>query len=303
MRIPLWLVIPLCMLFVAMLWWARIRNQIEKFDPTPVASQEFDPPPPPPVAADSPVTPPPVAIIEAPEPVAPVVEAPKIPVAGLAISPALNEYSEHSALGAEAMTELATTLEAGGSFQRALLAWERVLDSMEADETQRANACHAIARLRPTLPDWNADPKATVPLVLRVSTDASNKQSLATLLDELPNFIAIASSAIVAISVEVEYAKAKRPDPAVPAGIAIWFSPAGKNSPTSEVAAFTPQAATAEALRQGMLRAIFNIVAASTPKPARTPAPEGQPLDDLTHLITRFQWQTFATSLAAPAAN
>ena len=309
MRIPLWLAIPLCMLFVGMLWWARIRNQgLNKLDVIPVATRPVEPVTPP-VIAEPVETPPRAVVIEIPQPVEPVVELPKIPLTGLGISPALNEYAEHAALGADAMIQLATALEAGGHFQRALLAWERVLDSMEAGESQRATACQAIARLRPTLPDWNADPQSILPLVLNVSTDSSNKPLLDPLIVELPKIIAAASSAVVGLSVKVEYAKTKRPNPAVPAGIAIWFTPAGKNAPTTEVATFTPHPATAETLRSELLRAVFNVVAANVGKSAspaiapRVPAAEAKPVEDLTHQITRLQWQAFATSLTKPAAN
>jgi len=307
MRIPLWLVVPLCMLFVGMLWWARIRNQgFDKIDLAPVASKTAEQPAP--AAVEPPVTPPRAVVVELPQAVEvePIVEQPQIPLSGLDISPALTEYAEHATLGAGPMIQLATDLEAGGHFQRALLAWERVIDSMEADASQRLSASASIARLRPTLPDWNADPQSTLPLVLHVSTDSSNKAALAPLLDELPKTIARASSAIITVSINVEYAKTKRPDPGVPASIALWFSAGGKNPAATEVAAFLPDPETPETLRAELQRAVFHVVAVNLRKMAsplvapRVAAAEAKPLEDLSHLITRAQWQLFASSLVKP---
>jgi hypothetical protein len=297
------------MLFVCMLWWARIRNQgFDKIDVTPVASKAAEKAAP--VVLEPPVTPPPPVAVELPpvvDPVTPVVEQAQIPLTGLDVSPAINEYAEHATLGAGPMTQLAVALEAGGHFQRALLAWERVIDSIDADDSQRLSASQAIVRLRPTLPDWNADPKSTVPLILHVTSDGANKAALAPLLDELPKVIARASSAIVAVTVEVEYAKIKRPDPSVPASVAIWFSAAGKNAAVTEVSAFIPHPEAAETLRNELQRAVFNVVAVNLRKVAspfvapRVATADAKPLEDLSTLITRAHWQHFANSLVKPA--
>ncbi len=305
----MWLVVPLCLLFVGMLWWARIRNH-EPLPPadatTPVA---VTPPGPatPAVPAVVPEAPPVQEVVIVPEP-EPAIQIPEIPLSGFEISPGIQEYAEHGPLGAPSMIQLATALEAAGQFQRALLAWERVLDSMNAADDQRATACQAIKRLRPTLPDWNADPKSSLPLVIHVSTHTSHKEALTPILNELPKVLATASSAIVTLKVNAEFAKTGRPDPAVPAAVAIWFSRAATDEQTSPVTAFTPH--SGEPLRDQLLSAIFKALAGQIAKsgapliaPRATASAEATAAASLGELVTRAQWQSFASSLATPGSD
>lgn len=308
MRIPLWLVVPLCVLFVGILWWARMRNYGGLPEvPTPVAET---PPSQPPAVEPAPVEPaPPVAVpVPEPEPVVEVPQIPEIPVTNLGISPSLDEYVEHAPLGAPSMAQLATALEAAGQFQRALLAWERVLDSMSANDADRTTAIAAITRLRPTLPDWNTDPKTTLALVLHISTNTSHKQALTPILDSLPKLIGTASSSIVSVEVTPEFSKSTRSNPSVPAAVAVWFTRTEKDSLSTEVIAFTPAAGTTpEALRSQLLAAMFKCIAGELAKSAaplvapRLPGDSVSPSEhDFSRSITRAQWQAFAHALVKP---
>ena len=92
----------------------------------------------------------------APPPPPPVVDAPPAQNLGdLGKPPALDDYTDLAANGAAALMERATALESVGESQRALLAWERVLDSTNPEKTEAETAIAAIQRLRPTLADWN----------------------------------------------------------------------------------------------------------------------------------------------------
>ena len=80
-----------------------------------------------------------VPIVKAPEP-PPIVEEPEIDLGDLTTPATVQSYGELSPQGAAHLIELATGLEKKGEFQRALLAWERVIDLAPADAAQAATA-------------------------------------------------------------------------------------------------------------------------------------------------------------------
>jgi len=89
---------------------------------------------------------------------------------GDALAPApLDAYRSHADKGAAAFIELATLLEEQSGHARALLAWERVLDSCRAEPPQIAAALAGIQRLRPLVAPWNIDPQTARPLVLEAT--------------------------------------------------------------------------------------------------------------------------------------
>ena len=85
-------------------------------------------------------------------------------------SPGLAEYSEHAQKGAAFLSRLAATLETHGESQRALLAWERVIDSCESTRAEFEEAGDALDRLRPILPNWNIDPEGDLNILLQFGT-------------------------------------------------------------------------------------------------------------------------------------
>jgi hypothetical protein len=104
------------------------------------------------------------AAIESPIRAAPAIDP------GDPASPApLNAYAEHAAEGPSAYITLAVHLEEQGGNARALLAWERVIDSCRPDDPQRQAAMSGIQRLRPVVAPWNIDPVAAKPLPWRRS--------------------------------------------------------------------------------------------------------------------------------------
>jgi hypothetical protein len=130
--VPIFIVLLLAITVVSATWWVGTRDydfvtppgaeklafarlQASKIGsvsgpndlPAPFASKDGQPPKP-------------------PEPEPP--KEPEIKLGSLETAPGLEAYAVDSQQGADHLIKLATALEAKGSFQRALLAWERVID-------------------------------------------------------------------------------------------------------------------------------------------------------------------------------
>ncbi len=95
-----------------------------------------------------------------------------------AVLPAIDAYAWIPPSESSKMVALATELESSGQYQRALLAWERVIDHCEANQEQGELALKSIMRLKPGIQTWNVDPTACLPLNIEI---AGNKDVLTPL--------------------------------------------------------------------------------------------------------------------------
>ena len=84
-----------------------------------------------------------------------------------------------------------------GEFQRALLAWERVIDLTKPDETQAAAAISAIKRLRPTLPNWNTSPESAIAIELHAGTGKTMAKTLTPVLESVARDVEAAVRALL----------------------------------------------------------------------------------------------------------
>jgi hypothetical protein len=241
----------------------------------------------------------PVSVPEPPPP--PVKVEPAFDLGDPMSKPELDAYADRARLGAKHFVELAKRLEAAGYFQRALLAWERVLDQSKADEKQVSAAISGIRRLRPTLPDWNTEPAAALPITLQAGTGRSVAKRLTPVLEEVARELEHASSGIVTVKPSVAAGRdlpGKTPSP-----IAIWLAGPDKKSPSTEVLSFTNQ--TPETLREEVLKTVFVLLRGQLERGPDFTAPaalaEGEdPRDALEFRVTRRGWKEFADSLNAP---
>jgi hypothetical protein len=229
---------------------------------------------------------------------------PEINLGSLETSPGLEAYAVDSQQGADHLTKLAMALEARGSFQRALLAWERVVDLGKADADTQLKAVESIKRLRPTLPSWNIDPEGSIPLVLHAGTGPATAPALKSLLEESAHLLGKASDGIVVVTPEIAVGK-KAVDASGPAPIAVWFSGPAKDSPSSEVLSFT--VADPAALRDQLLRTLYKLVTTQlSGKTAYTPPltlqSTDEPVEALTNRVTRLCWREMAAALNLPPA-
>jgi hypothetical protein len=151
----------------------------------------------------------------------------------LSVSPGLDCYLAMAERGAAIMIDLATQLEIKGETQRALLAWERVLDATEADAAQQDTARKAVLRLRTQVPLWNVDPISTRQLVLLAGCDRERAKAIEPILQEMVASLLDISSGLVECKLELQ--AGAKPDPAKPRQpIALSFRGSSAGAPASK---------------------------------------------------------------------
>lgn len=302
-RVPIPVVILLVLTVVGGTWWkttrhldfvtppseaklAEIRQKVESSFPqadrvddaisVPVVVEPPPPPPPPP--------------------------KPVIDLGDLSQPPALQNYGEISPKGPAPLIELARALEEKGEFQRALLAWERVIDLTKPDAAQSATAISSIKRLRPTLPDWNTKPETAIQIQLQASTSKKLVKDLTPVLEGVARELERASSGILKIKTTVTPGKSSTSSKA-PTPVALWLTGPGKKPVSTDVMSFTVE--SPDKLRDEISKTVFLLVRAYLVKStAYTPPADvavgENPMDALTFRITRLGWSEFATSLNLP---
>ncbi len=300
-RVPIPVVILLVFSLISGIWWrnnrhmdfmtppteARLTEIREKIESSfPQADRVED-------AISVPV------IVPPPPPPPPPPPEPEIDLGNLTSPPDLQHYAEHSSQGPAHLIELAEILEKKGEPQRALLAWERVMDFTKPDAAQATTALAAIKRLRPTLPVWNLKPETAIQLELQASAGKKLTKSLTASLQAAALELESASSGIVKIKTKVTVGKSsslnKKPTP-----VALWLNGPGKKPISTEVLSFTVDAP--EKLREEIHKSVFvlvsNYLAKSTAYTPPTALDASEiSLDALTHRVTRLCWKEFATHL------
>ena len=165
---------------------------------------------------------------------------PEIDPGDFQISPGLDEYQTFAHLGAPSLLQLAQKLQNAGQVQRAVLAYERVLDSTASGGSSQEKAQASITTLKTSLPRWNPDPQAAKPLRINLSTarDADSLLGTITTLTEL-----IAASSGNQAQPEFVILKSDSPTLALPAlPIALWLTISGEDPeiPSLTVVTITP---------------------------------------------------------------
>ena len=220
-------------------------------------------------------------------------------------SPALSEYGILAQKGSDTLIKLATHLETTGEFQRALLAWERVLDTTTPSEDTRKKAITSIKRLKSSLPPWNIDPNADIKLILRAGATLKNHKTLTAALTSAADFINQASGHVLQIDVKASFGRSSGiKTPRIP--IAIWFSRPGDPPAETTPISFMADPKQTDLFTAQIEAAIYALVRAQlTQKTNFTPLPEypqtEKPEDVLQYYITRLMWREFANSLKEEA--
>ncbi len=307
MRVPIPLVLVLCIAVVAGTWWAGSRNTDFITPPSdselaairlriessiPPSDQPEDA-----VSAPSdPANPPPSSASQT------AVSKPAFDQGDMTRPPKLDEYNGFGSQGAQYLMDLAALLESEGRFQRALLAWERVIDTAKPDDAQFSTAISAIQRLRPTLPDWNTDPALAIPVTLHAGTGKNAALILTPILEETARELETASAGILKVTANVAAGKSdlntNGPTPA-----ALWFAGPSENARSTEVLSFTFE--SPETLREEVRKTTFRILRAYIARtvsltPPRSIADDAAPLPALQTHISRWTWQEFGSVLNLP---
>lgn len=304
-RVPLPIVLLLCIAVVAGVWWHGTRDydfltppsaaQIEltrmraagelaqpsdlfAVEPVEETSISDIPPPAPP-----------------PEPPAPV---PVIEPGDLSAEPRLDAWTDQAGKPAASFINLASHLESDTQLGWALLGWERVIDHTEATPDELASAINAVRRLRATVPPWNEDPKQSVPVILTVEAPGDRLKLTGRAAKIAAEIIGEASSGIVSVSALVRKGRETAAAPRLRTTLA------GKDieSPPSVE---TPAPESEEEIRDAIIASVFKLVGSGLAlseelRPLSFPPPEEEPAETLNLRVTRLAWEIFAQSNASP---
>lgn len=300
-RVPFYIVVPLLILTVGIIWWSNTRHmdflsppsearleevRAEALASLPSSSTQRD-------AISIKVPDPDLSeLVATPPPPPPDIEADE-----LSTPPTLDSYSDRTADGPASLIQLAAALENQGHFQRALLAYERILDLSQPEPENIQTAISNIARIRPTLAPWNSDTEKNLPITINIGTGTRLENELPPVLEEVSRLLGIASSGIITFTHQINIGRSIQADDA-PIPVAVWITGPGEDPPTTDVLAFTSE--TPETLREDILKTSFNLIRGHLAKStAYNPAPEtiDDPLEALNTHITRLLWQEFATLL------
>jgi hypothetical protein len=225
---------------------------------------------------------------------------PEMELGDLRSLPGLSAYSEVAQKGPDYMAQLASALEAEGELQRALLAWERLMDQSGASPERVEQAAQAVQRLRPALQDWNIDPDQAIPVILHGETAASQADELEAALAEVAHILERASSGILRATSEV-VSNVRDPEAQGPSPVAIRLIGGTESSAVStEVRSFRIE--SPELLVEQVGASVFllmrNYLARSAELISPEPLKPGESAAEaLEYRITRLAWQEFGLAL------
>ncbi len=305
MRIPFLIAIPASLLTVLLVWWLGTRKVDFLAQPSearlqqirsdtlaslPVSTMQDD--------AISIRVPLPQADAANPEPIS---ETITVDIGDTSTAPVLDTYSDRAPEGPGKLLALAEALENQGSFQRALLAYERVLDLSQSNPEQIQTSINSIRRLKPTLPLWNSDPSTALPVTIHIGTGEKFSNILPEIMEKISTDIGNASSGLVKPVFKLNIGRSIQ-DADAPTPVALWITGPEKGSPSTDVLSFTTN--NPDTLRSDLLKTIFNLIRSHLSKSAaHNPAPEiiDEPLPALENHLTRLLWSEFASLLNPPA--
>lgn len=271
---------------------AAARGRVDLLPQTEFPADAVSPPPKPP-----PPPPPPPPPVVKPKPV--------IGLGDLTQAPKLDEYAAAAAMGSDALIELAGRLEKKQETQRALLAWERVLDSGHSDPGQVGAAILAVRRLRATVPPWNKNLKDTLAIRLRASSNRKNSQALKAAINKAAREIETASSGILKVTAEVTPGRQSTSGSGA-STVALWLVGTTAKPISTETRLFTVPASGS--LADEVSSTVFHLIRGylgdhPTRKPPPTVALGAAPAEGLQYHLTRLHWHDLGTALNRPPAK
>jgi hypothetical protein len=209
----------------------------------------------------------------------------------------IDTYSERAAEGAAKLLLLAKALEAQAAPQRALLAYERVLDLSQASPEQIRDALIGIRRIKPGLPLWNRESAPQYSVVLHLGTGQTYAEILPGIMEKVTKKLSSASSGLVGFSHRINIGRSiQSSDSATP--VALWITGENTETASTDVLSFTSE--DPATLEDQLLKTIFNLVRSHLAKATSyNPAPEPtvDPSVALSSNITRLLWTEFGKTL------
>ena len=218
----------------------------------------------------------------------------------LTVSPGLDCYLKIAERGAALMIDLATQLEIKGETQRALLAWERVLDATEADAAQLDTARKAVERLRSQVPLWNVDPIASHTVTLHATCDRDRAKTLEPLLDQMMAEMHQASAGLIIFKLSLQSGPKPAAD-APPQPVTLSFSGPVKEAAATKTLSVPLTSDEPAAQTSRLLGQIYKLIRDDLGRQqALRPlmdSSEVEPSILLESAITRRAWQVWGQSL------
>ena len=218
----------------------------------------------------------------------------------LVSSPGLGAYRDFArGESPDRLFELSSTLRARGEFQRALLAFERVIDTSMAEPNSRAEAAQGIAALTKNLPNWNIDPSNEMILNLHLGMAHKPSDHLRDVLQEVA--ARIRGSSGDQLSIIPTMNSSDNPDSPNNNPIALWLSAPGDNTTSSAVITLRLTRNDEEHLQE-ISSAVFKTIRSHLTQFGYPSASENlkKGEDYLSRQITRLMWRDFAQSLHHP---
>lgn len=230
------------------------------------------------------------------DPAPPVEEA--LELGDLEASPGLYEYLAQAQKGADYLFRLSSELQTEGHFQRALLCLERVIDSADAKPEDQLRAVKAIAALAPTLPPWNVDPSAIIPLKMNLGSSRETDDFIKNAALKLATEIHKHSGEQIDVSPVISSGSGAN---AIENGpIAIWFTTMGDESASTAVLSITPKTKDPKVLDNELALTAYRLVRAYLSRigySTESPPAGISGSELLSHHVTRRMWYDFAQTL------
>ncbi len=303
-RIPRYIVALACLITAILSWWIGIQQYDFLTPPNPeeryalteslkARAESYD------VFASAPALPPKkeeIVIVEPPAPPPPT----RINLGDLEVAPGLDEYTAASQQGQDYLAKLADALEEQGYPERAMIAWERMLDSTPAPPTIHRTATTAITRLRPTVPFWTVDPSERIEIVLNIGATLSNISTLEAALELISNDIDEATAGILDVRPKLNLSEEEQGERILP--IALWLNHESSPDASTSILTFTPELEDQVVMNKRVAATVYQLIRMELEEtgsflPLPTFATENNQRELLKSRITRLQWKTFAQAL------
>ena len=290
MTVPLKFAIPLLFIIPLVVWFSGIRKY-DFVNPRVIPANELRP------AFASPVEIQIAGIDNGTSATTPAEEAPELPEidpGDFQTAPGLDEYQSDALLGAATMLKLAQKLQSAGQVQRAVLALERVLDSTPSGGTASAEAEKALVNLKATLPLWNSDPEAAVPLEIHLDT-ARSSDSLSGAITTLSELIKVGSGNQCQPTFQIHLSEPpNQPLPSLP--VAIWLTVPGEDPEKPSLAVVTLAPKSDEDLDSRLTHGLYRLLARRIKSIAQLttlpPLLQGEdPENAVVNKVTRLAWK------------
>lgn len=306
MRLSIPIVIASCLLVISLTWWIGTRDKDFMMPPTEAKLAEIRAG----VEQSMPATDQPRDSVSAPSrklitslgynpdrkhPM------PIISKRDLESRPKLDDYSKDSNKGAGYLAELAKLLEMNHEYERASLAYERVLDSSNADEELAKQAQDSILKLRKKTPAWNSNPNNSITITLHVGTGANTAALIEPELIKTCAEIKSVSGGILELKLNLIAGENNNSNGSAP--VALWITGVKEDSNSTEIQSFSVN--SVENVKLDAASTIYQLTRGHLTRHSKSLTPpralsESPTMAEIRSQMTRLHWQSFGKSLNSP---